>query len=97
MNEQPIYQIYSEDVDRRPSEIGLWAAVLHLAILDVQKGVDVNSHDEAKTADMWIRSELETPGSCRWVCKVLGIDCETVRKMLNLDGKKLPLFGKFEL
>ena len=63
-------------------ERSLWAAVLHLAVLDFKSGRGANH----SAAYRWIISDATEPTSFIWVCGVLSFDHLVIRKKILQDG-----------
>ena len=64
----------------------LWAAVLEQAVEDVKRG-----RDNSDTALSWFQSDSENVGSFLWVCGILGIDPESIKRILVQRHSGIPV------
>ena len=93
MNRQSSIELEFYIEDSRP-EVKLWAAVLHLAILDATPyilGLSETTYEQRRhgtTALNWLMSDHCRRGSFTWVCDLIGVDKHQVRLNLGVDTDK---------
>ena len=85
-------EFYEEDSS--PPEVKLWAAVLHLAILDATPyilGLSETTYEQRRhgvAALNWLSSNFCRHGSFVWVCDLIGVDCQQVRLNIGMNTDK---------
>lgn len=82
------------DVNRKTPERDLWAAVLWTALLDISApaartyevadSTNYKSLSNKETAQDWVFSEEFEIGSFLWVCQLLEMNPETMRKGITM-------------